>query len=187
MTGREVDVETLATECVFDFHLALSTRVLSQQSTWFKLTRLKISPVTQEIGGGGTPRSLSERLALAAPSEARDRDTESGVIIQQDPTKFVGARSSASQFLDSIILGDNCQKTRDLAGQYTLNPKQALWALKYNRMGTPPPLPDSEWLHILTSRPVNLDVINTGAFSTELDDKVTHKLGDFSISTGGIS
>ncbi|KZP13630.1 hypothetical protein FIBSPDRAFT_753148, partial [Athelia psychrophila] len=50
--------------------------------------------------------------------------------------------------------------------------------------GTAPPLPDSEWSRVLANRPVSLDAINTGAFSAEIDDKVTQKVGDFTISTG---
>lgn len=107
--------------------------------------------------------------------------------IRQDTSKFAFAKSSATQFLDSITLGDNCRNTQDLAGIYTLDPKCALWAFKYDGMGTPPPLPDTEWARILANHAVNLDAINTGAFSSDVDDKIVHKMGELSISTGSTS
>lgn len=47
---------------------------------------------------------------------------------RQDPSKFVFAQSATSQFLDSISLGDNCRKTRELARVYTLDLNHAKWS-----------------------------------------------------------
>lgn len=141
---------------------------------------------------GGKKRSRRRTGDSQSSSESDSESTGSGrpskrSRARQDPSKFAFAKSSASQFLDSITLGDNCRKTRDLAGVYALDPKRALWALKYDGMGTPPPLPDAEWSRVLANRPVNLDSINTGAFSSEIDDKIVHKMGELSISTSSSS
>lgn len=40
---------------------------------------------------------------------------------------------------------------------------------------------------MLTNHPVNLNAINTGAFSADFDDKVVHKFSEISISTGSVA
>lgn len=39
---------------------------------------------------------------------------------------------------------------------------------------------------MLTNHPVNLNAINTSTFSAEFEDKVVHKMGEFSISADSI-
>lgn len=91
----------------------------------------------------------------------------------------------ATLLLDGLGLGDNRRKTRELAGEYSLDLSYAKWYLKFEGGGHLPPIPDSEWSRVLADRPVNLDAINTGSFAADFDDKITHKFGEVSISTGG--
>lgn len=127
----------------------------------------------------------SESDSSDEDSDSRSERAPKRSKVKQDPTKFAFARSPATQLLDSLGLGDNRRKTRELAGQYALDLNHAKWALKFDGGGHLPPLPDSEWSRVLADRPVNLDAINSGAFSADFDEKVTHKIGELSISTGG--
>jgi hypothetical protein len=76
---------------------------------------------------------------------------------------------------------DECVATRDLIANYTLNVKLAKAHLLNS--GAAPEFPNSEWRTILSGLAVNLDAVFSGRYSTEQDPKVTHEIGDFTIST----
>jgi hypothetical protein len=80
---------------------------------------------------------------------------------------------------------DECAATRDLVANYTLDLK--LTKAHLLNSGAAPELPDSEWKSILSGLAVNLDAVFTGRYSTEHDPKVTHEIGDFTISTREIT
>ena len=78
-------------------------------------------------------------------------------------------------------LRDECAATRDLIANYTLDIKLAKAHLLNS--GAAPEFPDTEWKSVLSGLAINLDTVFSGRYSTEQDFKVTHEIGDFTIST----
>jgi hypothetical protein len=78
-------------------------------------------------------------------------------------------------------LRDECVSTKNLIANYTLDIKLAKANLLNS--GSAPEFPDSEWKSILSGLSVNLDAVFSGRYSTEHDSKVSHEIGDFTIST----
>jgi hypothetical protein len=95
-----------------------------------------------------------------------------------DPDRFPWSESDRS---DGTSLRNECAKTRNLIANYTLNVKLAKAHLLNS--GAAPEFPDSEWKSLLSGLAVNLDAVFSGRYSTEHDSKVTHEIGDFTIST----
>jgi hypothetical protein len=78
-------------------------------------------------------------------------------------------------------LRDECISTKNLVANYTLDVKLAKANLLNS--GSAPEFPDSEWKSILSGLSVNLDAVFSGQYSTEHDSKISHEIGDFTIST----
>jgi hypothetical protein len=78
-------------------------------------------------------------------------------------------------------LRDECVATKNLIANYTLDIKLAKAHLLNS--GSAPEFPDSEWKSILSGLSVNLDAVFSGRYSTEHDSKISHEIGDFTIST----
>jgi hypothetical protein len=95
-----------------------------------------------------------------------------------DPEQFPWA---VTDRVEGSIMRDECAATRDLVANYTLDIKLAKAHLLNS--GAAPEFPDSEWKTILSGHAVNLDAVFSGRYSTELDPKVSHEIGDFTIST----
>ena len=76
---------------------------------------------------------------------------------------------------------DECAATRDLIANYTLDIKLAKAHLLNS--GAAPEFPDSERKSVLSGLAVNLDTVFSGRYLTEHDPKITHEIGDFTIST----
>ena len=95
-----------------------------------------------------------------------------------DPDQFPWSESDR---IEGSALQDECAATRNLIANYTLNVKLAKAHLLNS--GAAPEFPDSEWKSLLSGLAVNLDAVFSGRYSTEHDSKVTHDIGDFTIST----
>jgi hypothetical protein len=66
--------------------------------------------------------------------------------------------------------------TLDLLQVWSVNPKQ----VKASIVNTPkcPAFPDSEWLNLVQDKPINLDNIFSGYYSTSTDNQCTKTLGE---------
>jgi hypothetical protein len=95
-----------------------------------------------------------------------------------DPGQFPW---SISGRFEGSALRDECAATRDLIANYTLDVKLAKAHLLNS--GAAPEFPDTEWKSILLGLAVNLDAVFSGRYSTEHDSKISHDIGDFTIST----
>jgi hypothetical protein len=95
-----------------------------------------------------------------------------------DPGQFPW---SVTNTIEGCALRDECAATRDLIANYTLDVKLAKAHLLNS--GVAPEFPDTEWKSILLGLAVNLDAVFSGRYSTEHDPKITHDIGDFTIST----
>jgi hypothetical protein len=88
---------------------------------------------------------------------------------------------SLSNKIEGTSLREECIATRDLIANYTIDVKYAKAHLVNSGMA--PEFPDAEWKSILSGLAVNLDAVFSGRYSTEHDTKITHDVGDFTIST----
>jgi len=95
-----------------------------------------------------------------------------------DPEQFPW---SISDRIRGSGMRDECRATRNLIANYSLDVKLAKAHLLNS--GAAPEFPDSEWRSVLLGLAVNLDAVFSGRYSTEQDPRVTHKIGDFTIST----
>jgi hypothetical protein len=87
------------------------------------------------------------------------------------------------ELLAPAPLSQNLESTRYMVQNYTADLKHALWSLQSS--SALPPVPVSEWKHVLSGTAVNLDVVFSGLFSTLTEDKATASIGDFDLSVGG--
>jgi hypothetical protein len=95
-----------------------------------------------------------------------------------DPEQFPW---SMSDRIEGSTLRDECTATRNLIANYTLDIKLAKAHLLNS--GAAPEFPDTEWKSLLSGLAVNLDAVFSGRYSTEHDYKISHEIGDFTIST----
>ena len=84
-----------------------------------------------------------------------------------------------SDRIDGSALRDKCAATRNLIVNYSLDVKLAKAHLN---SGVVPEFPNMEWKSLLSGLAVNLDTVFSGWYSTEHDYKVSHEIGDFTIS-----
>ena len=99
-----------------------------------------------------------------------------------DPEQFPW---SVSDRIEGSTLRDECATTRNLIANYSLDVKLAKAHLLNS--GAAPEFPDTEWKSLLLGLAVNLDAVFSGRYSTEHDYKVSHEIGDFTISTREVS
>ncbi|KII82749.1 hypothetical protein PLICRDRAFT_85053, partial [Plicaturopsis crispa FD-325 SS-3] len=95
-----------------------------------------------------------------------------------DPGAFAWSIETA---IEGSKLRTECRESLRLLKIYAVEPKLSKSDL-LNSEGTPE-FPDSEWTHILAGQAVDLDHVFNGRHSTGADDKVSHDIGEFTISS----
>jgi hypothetical protein len=133
----------------------------------------------QEESGSDYGGRKHKRVERSARDENED---ECGEPVHRrpkiDPELFPWA---VSDRIEGSAMRDECAATRDLIANYTLDVKLAKSHLLNS--GVAPEFPDTEWKSLLSGLAVNLDTVFSGRYSTEHDPKITHEIGDFTIST----
>jgi hypothetical protein len=119
-----------------------------------------------------------DRDARDETAEEREYDEPAHKRPKIDPELFPWAITDR---IGGGTLRDECVSTKNLIANYTLDIKLAKANLLNS--GSAPEFPDSEWKSILSGLSVNLDAVFSGRYSTEHDSKVSHEIGDFTIST----
>jgi hypothetical protein len=129
-----------------------------------------------------SPDNGERKQKRAGRDEGDENDEECTEPIHRrpkiDPEQFPW---SISDRVEGSAMRDECAATRDLIANFTLDVKLAKAHLLNS--GTAPEFPDSEWKSVLSGLAVNLDAVFSGRYSTEHDSKITHEIGDFTIST----
>jgi hypothetical protein len=89
---------------------------------------------------------------------------------------------TVSDRIEGGAMRDERAATQDLIANYFFNIK--LTKMHLLNSGAAPEFPDTEWKSLLSRLTINLDTVFSGQYSTEHDPKITHEIGDFTISGG---
>ncbi|KIK95373.1 hypothetical protein PAXRUDRAFT_140773, partial [Paxillus rubicundulus Ve08.2h10] len=74
------------------------------------------------------------------------------------------------------------QHTTELLSNWATDPKEVKQCFINNPAC--PEFPDSEWNNIILGKPINLNAVFSGMFTTQLDEQHKEKFGDLKITCG---
>ncbi|KZT18446.1 hypothetical protein NEOLEDRAFT_1143417 [Neolentinus lepideus HHB14362 ss-1] len=86
------------------------------------------------------------------------------------------------ELLHPVELSRSLQLTREYLELWSTNSKRYKASLV--NAARCPEFPDSEWSNIVEGKPVNLDVVFTGHYSTSFDSRRTEKIGELQLTFG---
>jgi len=136
--------------------------------------------------GSGRARSLSGTSASSgsnAGTPPRSTSSDSRAALRKN--KKV-EESNLPWVVRNKLFGSELQvelrATLELLKAWSVNPKQ----VKSSIINTPkcPAFPDSEWLNLVQGRPINLDNVFSGFYSTSTDNQRTESVGEIELKFG---
>ncbi|KZT20822.1 hypothetical protein NEOLEDRAFT_1074874 [Neolentinus lepideus HHB14362 ss-1] len=121
-----------------------------------------------------------EQRQPRSPPESDDEDAS------EKPAKRSIDESRLPWVIDELLhpieLPPSLRLTRESLQLWSSNPKQ--YKASLTNAARCPEFPDSEWSNIIESKPINLDIVFAGHYSTSFDNRRTEKLGELELTFG---
>ena len=141
-------------------------------------------PDRANVGPGGTGEAVKEtQRGNKGEKRARSHSPESGErLIRKLPVDEDMYPWTQRAKLAAEHLSPNLELSRRLIINFATDIKNA----KLHLSSTPgvPRFPDTEWTNILTGKPVNLDIVFSGAYAVSVESQTVERIGDIELRTG---